>query len=363
MSETNTPQPSNPEDVAPQNAGIPVNTPPAPAVNAAPPAAPGTPAAPPAVNVPTPVDAVEEADEDSSEYVSKKEQRAAAKADAVARKKAAQVAALREKELARQAKKKARTKNNNVRNNGGGIVVTKKGLILGGVGLLAVGGLIAGLAIAGPSLFSSPAGGQKDPNGKAYPTGASGMGKPLVFGDTNATDTVGIWLDFHGLYAKEHQVYAGNFVQEAVKGKTVRVEYYMTHTLDQTDTEGSLRAANASLCAQNQGKFFEFLDYALDHQPVGFADPEDEENFVIPDGYTNKQLVAWGKKIDIPNQNAYETCIKDLTYKEYVNSITTKYAENGFSYIPVLTLNGNELVAEDYRLDNFAAILGVPWVE
>lgn len=228
----------------------------------------------------------------------------------------------------------------------------------GAVAVVAAGALVA------PMIFNAIGNAGWDVNGP-LPKNVADMGSPLVLGNKNASTTLTVWTDLHGVYGKEEQVYGGGFIQLATDKGKIRTEYYMTAYLDQDGSEGSLRGANAALCASDQGKFFEFMNYAFDRQPIGFPDPTDStgQSYIVPDGYTEKQLLAWSGDIGIPNKAQYDNCVKSIQYRNYVDSVTKAYTENKYTQIPTLLLNGTELTSEQYRLDIFADILGIGWTE
>lgn len=299
---------------------------------------------------------LEEEDLEDDEDV--KDSRQDKKAAALAKKEAAR----KEKEAAKQAKLKAKTKGKVSKNKKTKVrkpFPTKIVAIVAGA--LAV---IVAAVLFVPNLISSISNNGWNPN-SSLPKNVEDMGSPLVLGNKDASTTLSIWTDFHGLFGKEHQVYAGDFVQLAAEKGKIRAEYYMTAYLDQDGSEGSLRAANASLCAADQDKFFEFLDYSFDRQPVGFIDPTDStgQSYIIPDGYTEKELLSWSSDLGIANKGQYDNCVKSIQYRNYIDSVTKAFTENKYTQIPTILLNGSELDGNNYRLDLFADTLGVPWTD
>lgn len=232
-------------------------------------------------------------------------------------------------------------------------------LIAAGIAVPTVAALVFGIIWAVTPQVSH----KTTADGTPIPAHAAGLSEPLVFGNAGSDTTIAIWTDFHSPLAKEQEVYSGAFIRSAAERKTARIEYYLTDILDQPDTEGSLRAANATLCADDQGMFFNYLAYAFDRQPIGFPNPDDKTAWVVPDGYSKSQLIAWGKELGIPNMDAFSQCVTDTRYKTYVKSISTKFAELGYTTVPVITKNGELLSDSDFSLDKFAAMLGVSWAD
>lgn len=310
----------------------------------------------PAVEEPTEVEEdleEEDLEEDNEDAKSSRDDKKAAAAE---KKEAARKA----KEQAKQAKLKAKAKSQPSKKKKARKPFPTK-IVAIAAGAVAV--IVAAILFV-PNLIAGVSNNGWNPN-SSLPKNVEDMGSPLVLGNKNASTTVSIWTDFHGLFGKEHQVYAGDFVQLAAEKGEIRAEYYMTAYLDQDGSEGSLRAANASLCAADQDKFFEFLDYAFDRQPVGFIDPTDStgQSYIIPDGYTEKDLLSWSSDVGIGNKAQYDNCVKSIQYRNYIDSVTKAFTENKYTQIPTILLNGSELDGSNYRLDLFADILGVPWTD
>lgn len=299
---------------------------------------------------------LDEEDLDDDEDV--KDTREDKKAAALAKKEAAR----KEKEAAKQAKLKAKSKTKSSKRK----KTTPRKPFPTKIVAIAAGAVavIVAAVLFVPNIISSMSNNGWNPN-SSLPKNVEDMGSPLVLGNKDASTTISIWTDFHGLFGKEHQVYAGEFVELAADKGKVRAEYYMTAYLDQDGSEGSLRAANASLCAADQDKFFEFLDYSFDRQPVGFIDPTDStgQSYIIPDGYTEKDLLSWSSDIGIANKGQYDNCVKSIQYRNYIDSVTKAFTENKYTQIPTILLNGSELAGDNYRLDLFADTLGVPWTD
>lgn len=300
-----------------------------------------------------------EDDDDTPSREDKKAAAAAAKAKAKKERAAATAAA---------AKAKAEARKNASKNKGKAKRKTRKApkpfptkivaISAGAVALVAAGALLA------PTIIGAVSNGGWNPS-SSLPKHVADMGSPLVLGNANASTTLSIWTDFHGIYGKEEQIYGGDFVQLAADKGKIRAEYYMTAYLDQDGSEGSMRAANAALCASDQNRFFQFMNYAFDRQPVGFTDPTDTtgKSYIIPDGYSEKELLAYADDLNLANKGQYESCVKSVQYRNYVDSVTKAFTQNKYTQIPTVLLNGTELTSEQYRLDVFADILGVGWTD
>ena len=222
----------------------------------------------------------------------------------------------------------------------------KRGVIIGTA--IAAIVLAAGLGI----FFSSrSADTNSGGSGKAIPQGASSFGGPVVVGNKDAKTTLTLWEDFQCPACNRFEQTAGAIVQEAIAKGTAKVEYHMVSFLDGGKVGASNRAANASFCAADQGKFVEFHSWAYAHQPAEHSD-----------GFKNPDLIAYGPNIGIADQGKYASCINDGTYLPFAASQTEAMIPNKIQGTPTILINGKELSQEQNSLEGFAKALGVPVV-
>jgi protein-disulfide isomerase len=93
----------------------------------------------------------------------------------------------------------------------------------------------------------------------------------------------------------------------------------------------SVAAANAAVCAADQGRFWEFHEYAFGRQF-----PENSG------ALTSEQLVAFGSAAGTTG-SAFEACVRDVTYEGWVGRLTDRAFESGVHSTPTVLVDGQRL--------------------
>ena len=93
-----------------------------------------------------------------------------------------------------------------------------------------------------------------------------------------------------------------------------------------------MRAANASCCAQDQGKFVAYHDEVFKNQPT-------EEG----KGYTDDQLIAFGKTAGVPDMTKFTACVKDQTFKGWVDAVAAEGQAAGITGTPTYKVDGKQI--------------------
>jgi protein-disulfide isomerase len=90
----------------------------------------------------------------------------------------------------------------------------------------------------------------------------------------------------------------------------------------------SVAAANAAVCAADEGRFWDFHAYAFAHQF-----PENSG------ALTTEQLLAFGSASGA-NGSAFETCVRDVTYEGWVGRLTDRAFASGIHSTPTILVDG-----------------------
>ena len=101
----------------------------------------------------------------------------------------------------------------------------------------------------------------------------------------------------------------------------------------------SIWAAQASECAADQGKFWEYHDKVYEHSPKAAAD----------------DLKAYAKEIGL-NVEAFERCFKSGKFKAAVQNDLAEGAQLGLTGTPAFFINGREMSGAQ-PLEAFTAII------
>lgn len=197
--------------------------------------------------------------------------------------------------------------------------------------VLVVGGalLIAGLLIA-PSLQRALA-----PVGEitVVPAEERPMADGRTLGDPNAPVLIEVWEDFQcpscQLYSDDVEpLVVENFVAEG------QVHYVFRHFPfldDNAPTNESDQAANASMCAAEQGAFWHYHDML-------FANWDGENQ----GAFSNKRLVAMAEAIGL-DMTQFNECFEANRYRDEINQDYSDGLAAGVTGTPSVFVNGQIL--------------------
>jgi protein-disulfide isomerase len=190
---------------------------------------------------------------------------------------------------------------------------------------------VAGIIIAGllilPSLRNNlaPVGEIKTaaPDVHPQPDGTA-------LGDPNAPVLVEVWEDFQ---CPACQGYSEQIEPEVVKAyvETGKARYVFRHYPfidDNSATKESDQAANASMCAAEQGRFWDYHD-------IIYANWNGEN----VGNYSDKRLTAFAQTIGL-NMTGFDVCFKANKYKDQINQDKADGTTAGVSGTPSVFVNG-----------------------
>lgn len=193
---------------------------------------------------------------------------------------------------------------------------SKKGvIILYSVVAVIVVALIGGALWAAKSSKSDTGGSGSG----AAPASAVGTAIPVGSGPV----TVDVYEDFQCPACGQAEKAIGEqLAQRAADGK-VTLNYHMMSFLGPE----SARAANASFCAADAGKFAEMHAALYAEQP-----PENTG------GYTQDDLLATGARLGLPA--SYDECVKAGTYAGFADRVTSESMAAGVKSTPTYVVAG-----------------------
>jgi protein-disulfide isomerase len=191
---------------------------------------------------------------------------------------------------------------------------------IGVVVVLAIGGMI------GYAIYA----GQKSTSWNT-PANANAGGDAVVTG--SGPVTVDIYQDYLCPYCKQFHDSAGPTLTQLAEQNKITLAIHPIAILDQQSTnEYSTRAAAASGCASDGGKFLAFNDALYANQPSeGSAGP------------TNDELITTGKGVGLTD--SFGTCVTDGTYLTWPAHTTDAASEKGVSGTPSVFVNGTKVTA------------------
>lgn len=157
------------------------------------------------------------------------------------------------------------------------------------------------------------------------------QGAAVVSGKADAKVKLDIYADFLCPYCGQLQKTYGDQIEQQIEAGNLQVTYHMIPLLnDRSDPPGySLAAANAALCAADDGKFTPFHDSLFRQQP------EEGQR-----GYDNDQLIKLGQAVGVTSQQ-FPTCANAGTYNQQLNASLQQISQNPtFQGTPTVLHNG-----------------------
>src|SRR6185437_14160800 len=159
------------------------------------------------------------------------------------------------------------------------------------------------------------------------PGGATEEGDGIVIG--NGPVRVDAFIDFLCPYCRRFELSAGPTLARLVAGGQVSLVYHPMNFLDEASTTSySTRAAAASGCAADRGRFVEYAHALFVSQP-----PEGGP------GLTDAELAGLGRTVGLDDA-AFTTCVSDAPYLDWPPYVTARAAALGVEATPTVLVAG-----------------------
>lgn len=206
--------------------------------------------------------------------------------------------------------------------------------------LMVAGGVVAVLAIAaviGVVVADNNNGGSSNDSAGAVsaPKGAIGKDNLVIpVGAADAPSVLTIYEDFRCPACDSFEKTFTPTIHSLEDSGQLRTEYNLVTLIDgNLGGSGSLDAANAAACAQDQGKFRAFHDVLYDNQP-------DEQDDKFADKNTLLQLAGKVTGLTTP---AFTSCVDNGTHDSWVKKSNDAFNSSGYSSTPTVLLNGKNI--------------------
>ncbi len=165
-------------------------------------------------------------------------------------------------------------------------------------------------------------------------------GSAITF-DNGAATTIDVWEDSQCPVCKLFEDANGEYIESLIREKKANVRYHVLSFLG----DESVRAANASFCAADEGQF-------LDFQKAIYAVQSTVENSGF---WSNETLVEMGKKIGITSPT-FEDCVTKGSKVDLVQANSESMSKYGVQGTPTVFINGkqwertqNAFVLEEFK--------------
>ena len=166
-------------------------------------------------------------------------------------------------------------------------------------------------------------------------------GSAITF-DNGAATTIDVWEDSQCPVGKLFEDANGEYIESLIREKKANVRYHVLSFLG----DESVRAANASFCAADEGQF-------LDFQKAIYAVQSSVENSGF---WSNETLVEIGKKIGITSTK-FEDCVTKGSKVDLVQANSDSMSKFGVQGTPTVFINGKkwERTQNGFELEEFKA--------
>jgi len=165
-------------------------------------------------------------------------------------------------------------------------------------------------------------------------------GSPITF-DNGAVTVIDIWEDPQCPVCKLFEDANGDYIESLIREKKATVRYHVLSFLG----DESVRAANASFCAADEGQYLDF-----NHALYAVQSPLENSGF-----WSNETLVNIGKKIGITS-TTFENCVTKGSKVEVVKANYDSMNKFGVQGTPTVFINGkkweraqNEFILEEFK--------------
>jgi protein-disulfide isomerase len=168
-------------------------------------------------------------------------------------------------------------------------------------------------------------------------------GYAVVFnGEVKNVPVVDIYEDFQCPICQQFEGLNGKYISSLVTDKKATVKF---HILSFIGPE-SVRAANASACANDEGKFVDFHNALYANQPTA-------EN---SGAWTSDRLIAIAGAVGIKS-DSFNTCVKEMKYEGWVGKVAEAGSKAGVNSTPTVFVGGKEIDrnTEYFSADKFKA--------
>ena len=165
-------------------------------------------------------------------------------------------------------------------------------------------------------------------------------GSAITF-DNGAVTTIDVWEDPQCPVCKYFEDANGEYLDSLIREKKATVRFHVLSFLG----DESVRAANASFCAADEGQYLNF------HKAL-YAVQSSVENSGF---WSNETLVKMGKKIGITS-TTFEDCVNKGSKVDLVQAHSDSMSKYGVQGTPTVFINGkrwertqNEFIFEEFK--------------
>ncbi|MBB0232316.1 DsbA family protein [Streptomyces calidiresistens] len=161
--------------------------------------------------------------------------------------------------------------------------------------------------------------------------------EPIAQGPADAPATLTVYEDFRCPACARFETYYKDTISDLQDEGKLRTEYHLVTIIDDgLGGEGSTRAANAAICAEDAGRFPEYHDLLFAEQPAErsdeFADPE--------------TLIELAGRVEGLDTDSFRDCVLGETHADRVARTNTAFRDSEYGATPTVLLNGESVYGD-----------------
>ena len=171
------------------------------------------------------------------------------------------------------------------------------------------------------------------------PTATMGPNGSVIVGQPSAKVLLEEYGDFQCPICKLFHDSLEPTVQALINNGTIRFAFHPLNVIDSHSpgSTESLRAASASLCANDAGQFWNYYNLLYNHQS-----PTENSGYL-----TDNRLIAFGRQAGITGTafNVFQRCVTTHTYEGYVLKYVDQASKppTNVTGTPTIFLNGKQI--------------------
>ncbi len=158
--------------------------------------------------------------------------------------------------------------------------------------------------------------------------------KPITVGTKSAPAKLTVYEDFRCPACRQFEQEFRSTIRGLEKKGKLKAEYHLVTIIDDNmGGSGSHRAANAAMCAKDEGRFREFHDVLYRNQPG-----EQDDAFA-----SDKTLIKLAGKVKGLDGPRFRKCVTKGTHDAWVQKTGAAFKKSGHQATPTVLLDGENV--------------------